>query len=555
MTLKNIKESGILIFLFLVFLFVGPSLLFFIKVPILPINVILYFGISCIFYYFLCTKVRKEEFLIADFLKTIGVSALVILVAILLSCFLFDRSSDGDTYHKDAIGVLKEGFNPVYESSEDFIKERKDDSKELTTYSIWTDHYAKANWIMASNFYSLTGNIESGKAMNFLSLYVLFTFIFFAFYQKWKWTKAIIFAGIISLNPITASQLFTFYNDFLVCVYLFLAIFLLLRLDKEETVEDWIYYILTFLLLSNLKFNGLGYLLVFSFFFMCRKLYFAWKNQEFLQVFKKLVILFVPLFIGSLLICGYPTYVKNTIDHKTPFFPLYGEGKQDIMTLQQPKKFSSMIPIQKLFYSTFSKTNNLRENDNLDLKVPLTVSKSELIPATSYDLRISGFGIFFSGILCISLVILFIYYKEYKKDTRLLFTLGITTLLLLVMNESWWARYTPHFYLFVIMSIYILFEYGKNKKKLFSGIYLFLIIVNTLVPLLGNSYYCLTNSLKIHKGLNDLKGKEILCDVHGYHGIVYNLKDYGISYQLKEGLDSQKVYYDMIDYQVINDEK
>ena len=555
MTLKNVKESGILIFLFLVFLFVGPSLLFFIRVPILPINVILYFGGACLFYYFLCIKVRKEKIVILDFLKTIGVSIVVILISILLSCFLFDRSSDGDTYHKDAIGVLKEGFNPVYESSEDFIKERKDDSKNLTTYSIWTDHYAKANWIVASNFYSFTGNIESGKAMNFLSLYVLFTCIFFAFYQKWKWKKSLIFASIISLNPITASQLFTFYNDFLVCIYLFLAIFFLLRLDKKEEAEDWIYYILTFLLLSNLKFNGLGYLLVFSFFFMCRKLYFAWKNQKFLEVFKKLVLLFIPLFIGSLLICGYPTYVKNMIDHKTPFFPLYGEGKQDIMTLQQPKKFSSMAPIQKLFYSTFSKTNNLRENDNLDLRIPFMVSKSELVPATSYDLRISGFGIFFSGILCISIVILFIYYQEYKKDTRLLFTLGITTLLLLVMNESWWARYTPHFYLFVIFSIYILFEYGKNKKKILSGIYLLIIIVNTLVPLLGNSYYCLTNSLKIHRGLNSLKGKQILCDVHGYHGIVYNLKDYGISYQLKEGVTSEKVYYDMIDYRVIDDEK
>ena len=54
-----------------------------------------------------------------------------------------------------------------------------------------------------------------------------------------------------------------------------------------------------------------------------------------------------------------------------------------------------------------SKTNNLREHDNLDLKIPFMVSKSELVPATSYDLRISGFGIFFSGILCVSVVILF----------------------------------------------------------------------------------------------------------------------------------------------------
>jgi len=523
MNLKNVKESGILIFIFLVFLFVGPSILFFLKVPILSINVLIYFTLACLSYYFICTCIKKEKVALFHFSKSICLASIVIVFSLFLSCFLFDRSSDGDTYHKDAIGVLKEGFNPVYSSSLDFIKDRKDDSKNLTTYSIWTDHYAKANWVIAANLYSFTGNIESAKAMNFLSLYVLFMFIYFAFSEKWGWKKAFVFAFIVTFNPITASQLYTFYNDFLVCVYLFLTIFFLLQLDKKETKELWIYYGLCFLLLSNLKFNGLGYLLVFSFFFMCRKLYFAWKDKQFLLVFRKLVCIFIPLFITSLLVVGYPTYVKNTIDHKTPFFPLYGEGKQDIMTQQQPKKFSKMLPVQKLFYSTFSKVNNLRENDNLDLKVPFSISKSEIVPATSYDLRISGFGVWFSGILCISILLLGFFYSKYKKDSRLIFTLGITILLLLLMNESWWARYTPH--LFILASVYILFEYGNHKNKKIHSVYVLLIIFNMLLPFLGNSYYVLTNSLKIHNQMRSLRDKEIMLDVHGYHGIVYNFKD------------------------------
>ncbi len=555
MNLKNVKESGILIFIFLVFLFVGPSILFFLKVPILSINVLIYFTLACLSYYFICTCIKKEKVALFHFSKSICLASIVIVFSLFLSCFLFDRSSDGDTYHKDAIGVLKEGFNPVYSSSLDFIKDRKDDSKNLTTYSIWTDHYAKANWVIAANLYSFTGNIESAKAMNFLSLYVLFMFIYFAFSEKWGWKKAFVFAFIVTFNPITASQLYTFYNDFLVCVYLFLTIFFLLQLDKKETKELWIYYGLCFLLLSNLKFNGLGYLLVFSFFFMCRKLYFAWKDKQFLLVFRKLVCIFIPLFITSLLVVGYPTYVKNTIDHKTPFFPLYGEGKQDIMTQQQPKKFSKMLPVQKLFYSTFSKVNNLRENDNLDLKVPFSISKSEIVPATSYDLRISGFGVWFSGILCISILLLGFFYSKYKKDSRLIFTLGITILLLLLMNESWWARYTPHFYLFILASVYILFEYGNHKNKKIHSVYVLLIIFNMLLPFLGNSYYVLTNSLKIHNQMRSLRDKEIMLDVHGYHGIVYNFKDYHISYQLKEGISSDKVFYDMVDYQVISNDK
>lgn len=552
---ENIKESGILIFIFLVFLFIGPSILFFLKIPILSVNVLIYFTLACLFYYFICTKIRKEKVHLSSFSKSILIASIVIVFFLFVSCFLFDRSSDGDTYHKDAIGVLKEGFNPVYSSSLEFIKNREDDSKSLTTYSIWTDHYAKANWMIAANFYSFTGNIESAKAMNFLSLYVLFTFIYFTFLEKWGWKKSFVFSLVVTLNPITASQLYTFYNDFLVCVYLFLSIFFLLQLDKKETKELWIYYGLCFILLSNLKFNGLGYLLVFSFFFMCRKLYYAWKKKEFLPVFRKLVCIFIPLFVISLLVVGYPTYVKNMIEHKTPFFPLYGEGKQDIMTHQQPKKFAKMMPIQKLFYSTFSKVNNLRENDYLDLKVPFSLSKSEIVPATSYDLRISGFGVWFSGILCISILLLGFFHSKYKKDSRLIFTLAITILLLLVMNESWWARYTPHFYLFILASLYILFEYGNTKKWKIHAVYVLFIIFNMLLPLLGNSYYVLTNSFKIHNQMRSLRDKEIVLDVHGYHGIVYNFKDYHIPYQLKEGVSSKKVFYDMVDYQVISNEK
>lgn len=551
MKLENWKDSGILIFLYLVFLFFGSSLFFFLKVPILPVNAIIYFVGAILFYHFIVTRIRKEK-VGKSFFKTVVLSLVVIVLSLTVSSFLFDRSSDGITYHKDAVGVFKEGFNPVYQSSEEFIESRADDSKKLTTYSIWTDHYAKANWIMAANFYSFTGNIESGKAMNILSLYVLFVFVLSSFAKKWKFSKALIFAIIVAFNPITASQLFTYYNDFLVCVYLFLAILFLLKLDKKEDLETWIYYGFTFLLLANIKFNGLGYLLVFSFFFMCRKLYFSWKQNKFLVNFKRLVAIFVPLFIFGLLIFGYPTYVKNTLDHKTPFFPLYGEGKQDIMTAQQPKKFLDMSIVEKLFYSTFSKVNNLRENDNLDLKIPFTVSKSEIIPATSYDLRISGFGVWFSGILLISLFILIYYYPKYKKDSRILFTLAITTLLLLVMSESWWARYTPHFYLFVLFAVYVLFEYQKkiNKKQL---LYLLAIIGNMMLPLLGNSYYVLTNSVKIHDELKSLTNKEIYLDVHGYHGIVYNFKDYDITYSLVDEVNSDQAYYDMVDYQVIDE--
>lgn len=544
--MKNIlKSSAFFLLEWFTVMVVVSVLLFFFHISITRFHLIGSFLITSIIYYLMF---RKSE---SDIWKVLGLSVLVIIVSILFSSFLFDRSSDGNTYHKDAIGVLKEGWNPVYESSLEFIERRSDDSKNLTNYSIWIDHYAKANWIIAANFYSITENIESGKAMNLISIYIVFGILFTGLVEVLDKKKALILSAITVLNPITVSQMLTYYNDQLVCLYLFLAIFFLIKLDRNRNrKEDWLGYILTFILLVNMKFNGLGYLLVFSFLFVCKYLYKAYKKKESLSVFKKLCMIFIPLFIISFVIVGYPTYVKNTIDHKNPFFPLYDENGEDIITAQQPKKFLEMNNLEKLFYATFSKANNLRENEKTELKVPFMVYKEELTPAMSNDLRISGWGVFFSGLLICSIIILIKYYPVYQQESWILYTLGITIILLLLMSESWWARYTPHFYLFIILSLYVLLKYGKCR--IVNLLYIGVITLNTLLPLLGNSYYTLKNSISILKDFKALKESEIIVNEKKMNGILYNLKDFHINYRLDNEITGKELYYHYLEYQEKN---
>lgn len=541
--MKKIKETSIYLLILMSIILIGTTLLFICKVSLTRFHLPIFIIITTVFYYLL----RKKNS-ISDIIKVVVISLLIVVASTLISSFMYDRSSDGNTYHKDAVGVLKEGFNPVYESSKDFIEKRNDPSSTLTEYSIWTDHYAKANWIIASNFYSLTNNIESGKAMNLISMYIVFGFMFTSISLVLDKKRSFILALLITINPITASQMFTYYNDQLVCMYLFLSILFLIKLDYNlADKETWLFYILTFIILANMKFNGLGYLLVFSFLFVCRYLYKSYKNKEFLKILKKLVIIYIPTFVISLLIVGYPTYIKNTIEHSNPFFPLYDKNGEDIITAQQPQKFLKMNNLEKLFYGTFSKANNLRENDNTDLKIPFTIYKSELTSACSNDLRISGWGVLFSGLLLCSIIILIKYYKEYKKDSWILYTLAITVILMIAMSESWWARYTPHFYLFIILSVYILLKY--NKHKLINIVYLSIIIINTLIPLVGNSYYTLKNSIKITKDLGNLKGKEILVNINDMNGVIYNLKDNDIKYVLNEENNGSELYYHYLSYQ------
>ena len=543
--MKNVfKHSAIFLLFYLCMIVVVTTLLYFVHISISCYYLPIIGLISGISYYF----ISKKELLLKDYFKVLLIALIVMIISMVVTSFTFDRSSDGNTYHKDAVGVLKEGFNPVYSESKNFIIKRDSDDK-LTNYSIWTDHYAKANWIMGANFYSITGNIESGKAMNFISIYIVFVIIFIGLASLLSWQKSLAISLITVINPITASQMFTYYNDQLVCLYLFLAIFMLFKLTKNiKDKEAWFIYILSFVLLTNTKFNGLGYIMIFSFIFVLKYLYNSYKDKCFMPIFKQLCLIFIPLFIFSFVIVGYPTYVKNTIDHQNPFFPLYDDNGEDIITAQEPKKFVKMNNISKLFYGTFSRANNLRDNDKTDIKIPFSVYKSEVKPAMSNDLRISGWGIWFSGILIISLIILIVYFKNYKTEDYIFIALSTTLLLLVIMSESWWARYSPYFYLFIILSLYILLNHCKSKT--IKTVYVLLICINTLIPLLGNSYYTLTNSFKIRKDLNNLKNKTIVIkNDNPYNGIFYNLKDFDIDYTFGN-IEGEKLYYNYLDYEI-----
>ena len=115
------------------------------------------------------------------------------------------------------------------------------------------------------------------------------------------------------------------------------------------------------------------------------------------------------------------------------------------------------------------------------------------------------------------------------------------------MSESWWARYTPHFYLFIILATYILFKYSKHKYL--NSIFITLIIINTLIPLLGNSFYTLKNSITINKELKSLTNKEIKVKINGMNGIIYNLKDYNIKFKLNNKIQGKELYYHYLEYQ------
>ena len=83
--------------LFLTLMTLGTTLLFFININITRYHLIIFLIFSGVVYYFISRKKLDNK----SFIKMIGVSLIVIIFSTLLSTFLYDRSSDGNTYHKN----------------------------------------------------------------------------------------------------------------------------------------------------------------------------------------------------------------------------------------------------------------------------------------------------------------------------------------------------------------------------------------------------------------------------------------------------------------------
>lgn len=553
--LKNeIYNSCLFLLLFMGITLIITFSLFYININMSFINPLLSIIITTIAFYLLRNKLK-----INCFIKTIIISLLVIFISILVSTFLYDRSSDGNTYHKDAISNLKNGWNPVYESSNDFTKDHyKNTGYNMETYGVWKDHYSKANWVLEANIYSLTNNIESGKAINILFMYILFGICFSYFSNKLGLKKSLIISIIITLNPITSSQIFSFYNDQLGFTILYTLIISLINIidrnNKGNIFNKFYIMSICFVIGLNIKFNIMGYILIFTFIFMIKYLYDSYHNKQLMQVFKKLVLLFIPLFFIAIIYIGYSTYIKNYIDHKNFFFPVYGEDKEDIITAQQPKEFLKYNNIQKVFYATFSKVNNLMDNRKTKLKIPFTIYKEEIKTTASIDTRISGYGIIFSGLLIISIiVIIFSFKKLTKKEKEIIFLLLLIVIgITFGISEGWWARYNPNIYIIIIISLYILLKYyNKSFTKIFSS----LILLNTMIIFLLNTSYTIKESYNINKDFKNLKNKTIEYNFNygAPIGILSNLDDYNIKYKYNKSDNKNITYYNYLNYKVRND--
>lgn len=547
------RNSGITLLFFVINVLIVSTALFFIKISITPFHMPIALTITILE----MLMIYKNKTSIKQIIISIIVAVSIFVLSVLLVSNIYDWTWDGNTYHKTAVGSLKNGWNPVYEKVEDFTIEKGNeidlDTKEKN--KIWVNHYPKASWIFAANIYSITNSIEASKILNILMMYVSITLIGTYLMKKMNKIWASIISILIIINPVIITQIFNYYIDGLLGMGLCIIIYTLLAItemkkdvknNKFELKEHFIILACCILLVINLKFTGLVYAAILCFLFYMYWLYQAHKEGNLKEKIIKYTKFYTIVVLISILFVGYTPYMKNFIDKGHPFYPLFGKDKVDIMTHNQPYNFKNKDVVKKFAISMLAEGSNIHvayENnkEKPKLKIPFTIQEKELTDYAQPDTRMAGFGPLYSGIFiiscCCTIYIIYSYIKnkQFNKLIPYLLILIAMAILVLATDGSWWARYTPYLWILPIFNI-IYFANKKSKvTKIIASVLSILIMINVSIIIYANFSKYLKNYANVQKDLQEFKNYantqsnvEVLLKTSEHEGIKYNIADLGI---------------------------
>lgn len=475
----------------------------------------------------------------SDFLEALLAALLFAVLLAFIANLVVDQSYDGNAYHKLAVGLLKNGWNPVYEDPA--VLESELNISGLSRYNLWITSYCKFPWIFAASVYSLTGKLEYGKVYTLVGMLMLFCLSEPVFRKKFSRNQSIFLALVISVNPVAAAQCDTFYVDgFLQIIFFVLALSLLWYDINPDPEENHLFLSIIWsamLICSAVKFTGLLYGGIFCFGNYLIYL-FLHREKNFRKMNQKLFWSYVLLAVLCVFLAGLPTYVVNFIRHGNPVYPLLGGGI-DIMTPLSP--FSSGNRVEHLFLSVFSKVDHFSSKSGqvVQLKIPFTFLYDEIRFLKYCDVKLSGFGPFFSGALLLSAGLSVLSLKRFRKTPlsgAILGNMALCLLLTFAVKESWWARYAPYLYLLVFLGLIS----GIGQKRVPKAIADTGLAALLLSSIAFGAYLprqvLFTHSIK--KEIVSIRdsGKKIILDDTGASpaSVCFDLMDYGVPFSLSD---------------------
>lgn len=363
-----------------------------------------------------------------SFLRTFLSTLLLWAGAMLAGSLLTDYSYDGNGYHQEVVAALCDGW--------------REGEKEVCgiEMSIWSLHYAKGIEMMEAAVVTFTGDLESGKSVNFIMGFMTF-FLVYSFVRNMlaniSKKKAVVCALVATCNPIYISQLGTFYIDYAKYFYTLISIIYLFDIYRHpEKAMGYLMLGTVICLAAVSKFNAFfdeGVVVIAG------MLWIWWRNHKTGLTFKIGLCGIVSALAGAIVL-GYHPYITNCLNAGHPLYPLMGEGSIDIMTGNTPAECLAHGRIVNFFQSL------------------ITVS----IPKA--DGRLGGFGPLMVVMLIISVIEI---WRHRRVGNGVIVYLSIWVIAsCFFFEQSWWARYIPQLWLLVAAGTILLLNEGTTSKML-----------------------------------------------------------------------------------------
>lgn len=390
-------------------------------------------------------------------LKALAVCLVILIVWAALCSKIFDWSYDGMYYHKQAVISLAEGWNPLYQSCVD-----ANPLNGNADIALWLDNYPKGLWICSAAVYIVTGYLETAKAVNILFIIAVFAAAYSTFTSVFKASRARagIFAAVACLNPVFIAQIFTSYNDIAVGALTVITALLGMKLYSERADKcDFALLFCTAAMSCLVKFTApllVGLILIaYGTGYLVKLIRRGMTAREILSCFNRpAVVIFCGFIIGTVLF-GFDPYMKHLLHHQNLVYPVLGENSYDIMNTNPPAGFEGKPEIAKLFLSLASRTSN-NIAAGYKLKVPFSVHPDELPYLSHADTRLGGFGVLFSGVFVLSLILAAVTAVITRRRIRGELLIGITAFLALGLffPEAWWARYAGYVFCIPLLLLF-----------------------------------------------------------------------------------------------------
>lgn len=485
--------------------------------------------------------IRRDGFNLRLLCQLLFTTITIAALSLLIGGYAYDYAYDGMSYHQPIIRSLLQGWNPMYEPHCSYTTEWA-----CTSY---VDHYPKALETLCAAFAAFAGDVECGKSVNLLLIIASFCFVisflevYFA-HRYGQFTKLIL-ALLLTLSPVTLSQVLTFYVDFALYAYLLMAfscLYLYLHPDTSSSVSptsaigsrDFVTIVAMLVSLAiGTKVIAAFWMVVF---FLTALIVVGVKKRK-----CAVRAIISGLMLGGLLglfVFAYHPYISHLQQGLHMLHPFMGSEAVDIEALQT-EALAESNRTEAVLKSLFSRPND----GTIDSAKGYLPCFQNIITSGKADVRLGGGGVLFIEMLLFTPLLLLLSWRSAPAATRCCagIIIGLVAALFVLPN-GWWIRFTPFTYAIPLCAFLHCLKHAPHRGRMIKRCTLVIITTNILI--VG----CVSLSLmQIHRSkvhyLTDVLKQSRTVHIHTEnHTFIHQMQERGIEFHSVQGAPQQLIF-------------